>query len=210
MRQRALLAQRGAVGHTDQRPQLHEGLVVVPGPFRRLMLHDPGRKGFFHLRVCNDARVIVQAGKHPQDVAVHRRHRDTEADGCHCPGGIVADARQGAQGGVVGGQVAAILFADDLGRLLQVAHPAVVAQTLPQLVQLFFVAGSQGRDVRQRREKTLVVRKRRRDAGLLQHDLTEPDMIRGGVLPEGQDAAVSVKPVQQGRCNVFHLFLSPC
>ncbi len=46
-RQRALPAQGRTVGHTDQRTQFHQRLIVVPGLFRRLMLHDPGGKGLF-------------------------------------------------------------------------------------------------------------------------------------------------------------------
>ena len=208
--QRADIAQGCTVGHTDQRPQLHQGLIVIPGLFRRLMFHHPGSKGLFHLRICNDTGVIIQAGKHPQHIAVHRRYRDAKADGCNGPGSVVPDAWQGPQGGIVGGQLAAVLFADDLCGLLQVAHPAVVAKTLPQFVQLFLIAGGQRRDIRQRRQKALVIRQRRRHPGLLQHHFAEPDVVGRGVLPEGQDAVVFVKPVQQGRCNVFHLFLSPC
>ena len=49
-------------------------------------------------------------------------------------------------------------------------------------------------------------------------DSTAPYFIAGvlreaiyrGVLPEGQAAAVFVKPVQEGGRNVFHLFCAPC
>ena len=210
MGQGALFAQGCAVGHTDQRAQLHQGLVVVPGLFRRLVFHHTGGEGLFHGRFGDDARVVVQAGKHPQHVAVHGGHRDAEADGRHRPGRVVANAGQGPQGVVVGRQLPAVLRADDLCRLLQVAHPAVVAKALPELVQLFFLAGSQRRNIRQRGEKALVVGQGRRHAGLLQHDLAEPDVVRGGVLPEGQDAAVLVEPFQQCRGDVFHLFCAPC
>ena len=174
------------------------------------MFHHPGSKGFFHLRICNDTGVIIQAGKHPQHIAVHRRHRDAKADGCNGPGGVVPDAGQGPQGIIVGGQLSAVLFADDACSLLQVAHPAVVAKTLPELVQLFLFAGGKGRNVRQGGEKAFVVGQCRRDPGLLQHDLAEPHMVGAGVGAEGQDAVVFVKPVQQGRRDVFHLFCAPC
>ena len=51
---------------------------------------------------------------------------------------------------------------------------------------------------------------RRRDAGLLQHDLAEPDVVGAGVGAERQDALVLVEPFQQCRGDVFHLFCSPC
>ena len=174
------------------------------------MLHDPGCKGLFYPRFCNSARVIIQSGKHPQHISVHGRHGQPEADGRDGSRRVVPDAGQGAEGVVVGRKLAAVLLADDAGGFLEVAHPAVVAQTLPELVQLFFLTGRQRRDVRQRRQKALIIRQRRRDAGLLQHDLAQPDVVRAGVGAEGQDALVPVKPFQQGRGDVFHLFGPPC
>ena len=209
-RQRALPAQGRAVGHADQRAQLHQRLIVVPGLFRRLMLHDPGGKGFFYRRFCNHTGVIIQAGKHPQHIAVHGGHGQAEADGRDGPGGVLSDAGQCTQGGVVGGQLPAVLRTDELCGLLQVAHPAVIAQPFPQLMQLFLLAGGKRGDIRQRFQKAVVIRQHRRHPGLLQHHLAEPHMVRGGVLPEGQTAAVFVEPLQEGRRNVFHLFCAPC
>ena len=208
--QRALRAERGTVGYADQRPQLHQGLIVVAGGSRGLVFHDTGRECPLDLGVGDEAVVVVQAGKHPQHIAVHRRHRQAEADGGDGTRRVVADAGQGAEGIVVGGQFAAVLRTDELCRLLQVPHPAVIAQTLPQLVELFLLAGGKGGDVRQSGKEPLIVGQRRRDAGLLQHDLTQPDMVRGGVGAEGQDAVVRMEPVEQGGRNVFHEMLPRC
>ena len=109
-----------------------------------------------------------------------------------------------------GGQLPAVLRTDELCSLLQVAHPAVIAQPLPQLMQLFLPAGGKRGDIRQRFQKAVVIRQHRRHPGLLQHHLAEPHMVGGGVLPEGQTAAVLVKPLQEGRRNIFHLFCAPC
>ena len=111
---------------------------------------------------------------------------------------------------MIGGKLPAVLLTDDAGGLLQVAHPAVVAQPLPELVELFFFARRQRGNVRQGSEEALIIGQRRRDAGLLQHDLTEPDVVGAGVGAEGQDALVLVEPFQQCRGDVFHLFCSPC
>ena len=196
--ERAFFAQGRTVRHADQRSQLHKGLIVVAGRIRRLVLHHAGGERFFHCRFRDGSGVVVQTGEHPQHIAVHGGHRKAEADG------------QGPQGIIVGGQLSAVLLADDACSLLQVAHPAVVAKTLPELVQLFFFAGGKGRNVRQGGEKAFVVGQCRRDPGLLQHDLAEPHMVGAGVGAEGQDAVVFVKPVQQGRGNVFHFFCAPC
>ena len=174
------------------------------------MLHDPGGKGLFYRRFCNHARVIIQTGKHPQHIAVHGGHGKSEADGRDGSGGVLPDAGQSKQGGVVGGQLPAVLRTDELCGLLQVAHPAVIAQPLPQLMQPFLLAGGKRGDIRQRFQKAVVIRQHRRHPGLLQHHLAEPHMVGGGILPEGQAAAVLVKPLQEGRRNVFHLFCAPC
>ena len=208
--QRALLTQGGTVGQADQRAQLHQGLIVVPGLCGRLVLHDPGRELPLHLRVGDQPGVVVEPGKHPQNVSVHGGHRETEADGCNGPRRVLPDAGQGQQGVVISRQLPAVLSADDLRCLLQIAHPAVITQPLPQLVQLFLLTSGQRGDIRQGGKEALVVGQRRRDPGLLQHDLAQPDMVGRRVLPEGEDAAVGVEPVQQGRSDIFHLYLSPC
>ena len=208
--QRTPLTERGAVRHTDQCAQLHQSLVVVARLFGGLMLHDPGRKSSFYRRFCNNAGVIIQSGKHPQHISVHRRDSQPEADGRDGSRCVVPDTGQSAEGVVVGWQLPAVLLTDDAGGLLQVAHPAVVAQPLPELVELFFFARRQRGNVRQGGEEALIIGQRRRDAGLLQHDLAEPDVVGAGVGAEGQDALVLVEPFQQCRGDVFHLFCSPC
>ena len=207
---RAFFAQGRTVRHADQRSQLHKGLIVVAGRIRRLVLHHAGGERFFHCRFRDGSGVVVQTGEHPQHIAIHGGHRDAEADGCNGSRRVIPDAGQGPQGIIVGGQLSAVLLADDACSLLQVAHPAVVAKTLPEFVQLFLFAGGKGRNVRQGGEKAFVVGQCRRDPGLLQHDLAEPHMVGAGVGAEGQDAVVFVKPVQQGRRDIFHLFCAPC
>ena len=73
-----------------------------------------------------------------------------------------------------------------------------------------FIDDEQEEAIRQFFQKAVVIRQHRRHPGLLQHHLAEPHMVGGGILPEGQTAAVLVKPVQEGRRNVFHLFCAPC
>ncbi len=107
--QRALLAQRCAVGQADQRAQLHQGLIVVSGFCGRLVLHDPCRELPLHLRFGDQPGVVVEPGKHPQNVAVHGGHRETEADGRNGPRRVVPDAGQGQQGVVIGRQLPAVL-----------------------------------------------------------------------------------------------------
>ena len=67
--------------HRPVRPAPSEPGCSRP-PSRGLMLHDPGRKSSFYRRFCNNARVIIQSGKHPQHISVYRRDIQPEADGC--------------------------------------------------------------------------------------------------------------------------------
>ena len=208
--QRALLTQGRAVGHADQCPQLHQGLIVVAGGGGGLVLHDAGRERPLHLGVGDEAVVVVQPGENPEHVAVHSGHRESEADGSDGPCRIVPDAGQGAESVVVGGQLTAVLLTDDLRGLLQVPHPAVIAQPLPQLVELFLLARGQRRDVRQGSKETLIIGQCRRDAGLLEHDLAQPDVVGRRVRAEGQDAVVRVEPIEQRGGDVFHGKLPRC
>ena len=115
-RQRTLLTERCAVRHTDQCAQLHQSLVVVARLLGGLMLHDPGRKSSFYRRFCNNVRVIIQSGKHPQHISVHCRDSQPEADGRDGSRCVVPDTGQSAEGVVVGWQLPAVLLTDDRGK----------------------------------------------------------------------------------------------
>jgi hypothetical protein len=115
-------------------------------------------------------------------------------NGC---GGITADPGQGAQG-VGGVRNLAAKFGDHLpGGLVQEAGAAVVAQAAPQGQHRFQGSRGQGRDGGERRQKPAVVLEHGRDAGLLQHDLGDPDPVGIVVLPPGQVAPVQGVPGQQ-------------
>ena len=89
------------------------------------------------------------------------------------------------------------LYSGNKYTLLQQARAAVIPQPLPQLAQLVRVAGGKGGGVRQFGHKTLVIGQRRRDAGLLEHDLADPDMICRRLLPERQEPSIQFKPLDQ-------------
>src|SRR6266480_4273243 len=61
---------------------------------------------------------------------------------------------------------------------MQVARPRVVAQAAPQREHVVEVRPGERFHVREAREEALVVRNDRRDLGLLQHHLRQPDAIR--------------------------------
>ena len=195
--QRADLALWRTVGQADQRPQFHQRLVIRAGAFLGHFFQHTGCELALGGRFGNIGRVIIQPGKYPQHVAVHRRGWDAKCNGGNSPSRVIPNAGQSAQGGIICGKLAAVLPADDLRRLLHVGHPAVIPQPLPQLAQLVRVAGGKGGGIRQFGHKTLVIGQRRRDAGLLEHDLADPDMICRRLLPERQEPSIQFKPLDQ-------------
>ena len=76
---------------------------------------------------------VQQPGGDPEHVAVHRGDGQLKGDGGDGPGGVVPDAGEGPQGVKIGGDDAAVALHHRFCPLLQVAHPVVVAQALPQL-----------------------------------------------------------------------------
>ena len=88
------------------------------------------------------------------------------------------------------------------GSVQQVAGPAVVAQALPEAQHLLFLGPGQVGGGRKRLEEALEVGDDRRDLGLLQHDLGEPDAIGvARALPRQVVPAVALLPGDEPRCQ---------
>ena len=108
-----------------------------------------------------------------------------------------------------------MLRLNSLRRLFQVAHPAVVPQPLPQLVELIVRAVGKDFDVRERFQKTGVVALYRLYPGLLQHDLREPHMVGLFIRPPGEISPTFPIPGDQkagkgfANIQIIH-FRPPC
>ena len=194
----------GRAGDAHQRPQLHQRFVVRAGRgLGHLVQHAPGKQPLggrgHHVGV-----IVVQPGKHPQHVAVHGGRRDAKGNAGNGPGGVIPNAGQAAQGVVIGGQVAAVLLADDAGGLLHVVDAVVVPKPLPQLAQGVRLTDGQVGGGGQCRDKAVVIRDGRGYAGLLEHDLADPDMVGRRLLPKRQEPFISLKPLQQRCSNGLH------
>ena len=200
---RALPAQRRAVGQAHGGPQLHQGLVEGPRPVHGDRLLQRLGHLFLHPRRGDVPIVPADPGVHPQHVAVHGRDSLPKGDGADGPGGVVPHPRQGPDRGVVRRKLTAVLLHDDFCSLFQVPGPGVVAQPLPQLHQPLLGKRRQRGHIRGFFQKPLVVVQHRRHPGLLEHDLRQPHVVGGGVVPPGEGAGVVPEPLQQGEGQSF-------
>ena len=99
-------------------------------------------------------------------------------------------------------ELAAVRCADYAGGLLEVARPAVVAESLPEFHEELVVAAREALDVGQCLEEARVVGDDGRGARLLQHDFRKPGVIRRDLLAPGQAAqrGLPLVPGQQRLC----------
>ena len=195
--QRAGAALRCAVRQADGRAQLHECLREIAAVPRGVNCAQFFADAPPHAHIGRRVGADRQPQDHAQNVAVHGGSGRFKADGGDGPGGIVADTGQGADGGKLPRELAAVLLHDALRRLLQVAHTGIVAEALPELQQHVLGRACQRSDIRQTLEKAEIIAADGFNARLLQHDLREPDVIRLTVAPPWQVAAVFRKPRQQ-------------
>lgn len=197
-RRRALFAQGRAVGQTDSGPQLHERLIEVPRGVQGNNVRQDGGGPLFRGGGGDVAAVPGDPGAHPEDVSVHRRDGQAEGDGGDGTGGVVSYPGQRPDILISIWEYPAVIGHDLFGRFLQISGPAVVTQPLPQLHQPVLRQGGQIGHAGGRLQKTAVVVQHRRHPGLLEHDLRNPDVVRGGVAPPGKGPGVLPIPDQQG------------
>ena len=137
-----------------------------------------------------------EPGHHPLDIAVHCRFLLVEGDGRDGAGRIGADAGQFAQAVERIGEGAG--FRDRLGAGLEVAGAGVIAEAGPSRHDALLRRRREGLHGGEAFEKAQEVRFDRRDRGLLQHHLGQPDPIGVRSFPRQgaprEDAAMPVVP----------------
>src|SRR5690606_8082495 len=148
------------------------------------------------------------AGEDAGHVAVEDGQRYAVGEGEHGRHGIVADAGEGAGGGLVRGEPAAVVASDLLRGAVEVPGTRVVAESLPRLQDVVERRLRQRLDGRERFDEPLEVRPRLLDARLLEHDLREPDAVRiaaavGARLAPGERPAALLEPGDQGAPDVL-------
>ena len=186
---------RRAVG----RAQLHEALGDAGGAQGRQGGPEPVPQ--HGLAAAGVALQGQESGQHAEGVAIQGGLGPQEGDGGDGGGGIGAEAGQGQQPLQVPRPAA---LRDALRGPLQVAGPAVVAQSLPGLVHLVLGGGRQARGIREPRHPAVEVRDHRGHLGLLQHQLGDEHgvgvRVRGVQIlrAPGQVPAVRGEPLGQG------------
>ena len=147
-----------------------------------------------------------QPRHHALDIAVHRHPRHTERDRADRSGGVVADPRQRAQSGRIAWERARRDHGAGAG--VQVAGASIVAKARPGGEHILQRRDGERRDGGEAGYEPFIVRDRRRNGGLLQHDLAEPDMVRIGDLARcrapGQRPPMAVIPGEQRRGGERH------
>src|SRR5699024_101711 len=109
-------------------------------------------------------------GNDPQYIAVYCRNSLPKGDGGHGASSIVSDTTEVQQLVTGGGNLATVQGHHLFGSFLQIPDPAVIAQSLPELVKQRFFCFGQRCYVGQRLQKTVIVGYNRFHPSLLQHD----------------------------------------
>jgi len=186
-RQAARLGRRA-----DRRAELHEALVEIAGlGVGRQGAHQLAGRGPQRLAAGGRLDVVLEAEharQHARDVAVDQRRALAERDRRDRPRGVGPDARHRAQLGRARRQRAAVPRVDCLRPGVQVARARVVAEPGPRREHVVERRRGERRHRREPRHPALPVRDHRRDAGLLQHDLADPDRVRIARPPPRQIA----------------------
>jgi hypothetical protein len=139
--------------------------------------------------------VARQPGQDSHDVPVHAGPRLAERDARD--GGGRVGANPGELGKLVRGPGQ---IAGRRGRLrqeMQVAGPGVVAESLPELQDLRFTGGREGRKIGKGGHPAHEVGQHRRHLGLLEHELAHDGPVGGRRLAPRQAPAIRPVPGQQ-------------
>jgi hypothetical protein len=139
------------------------------------------------------------------DVAVDDGDGFIVSDGGDGGGGVEADAGEGAELGGGGGDVAGEFADDVLGGGVEEAGAAVVAEAAPEGEDLGFGCGCESMDGGEGGEEVEVFGEDGGDAGLLEHDLRDPDGVGVAGVAPGEVAPIGTEPGEQCVAQVGEL-----
>jgi hypothetical protein len=136
-------------------------------------------------------------GKHPRDVGVEDRGTLAEGETAYRAGRVRADAFEGEESRLVGGEFSAVPFDRLPGDRVQTARTDVVSEWPPRLRDVRFVCLGERRKGWILRQPFVVLGQHAIDLRLLQHHFRHKDVVRIAGLPPRQVAAVSAVPVEE-------------
>ena len=192
----------GVAGDALQGAELHDGLVVFAGMIGReeaagQIVVEASAGGGVGGRV--DGEESADDAQHiPVDGGVRRAGGEGDDGG----GRVVADAAEGADGGVIRGKAPGEAIADVARGSVKVAGAGVVTEALPEPEDVLLGGVGQGADVGEALEEAVVVVHPLRHAGLLEDDLGDPDAVGVAGVAPGERAAVRVVPAAEGAAHV--------
>ena len=193
----------GVAGNALQGAELHDGLIVCAGLI--------GREEFAGQIVVEAAAGGGVGGRIDGEESADDAQHIPVDDGVRRPGGeghdgggrVVADAAEGADGGVIRGEASGEAIADVAGGGVEVAGAGIVAEALPEPEDVLLRGVGQGADVGEALEEAVVIVHPLRHAGLLEDDLGDPDAVGVAGVAPGQRAAVRVVPPAERAAHVI-------
>ena len=190
-RQRTHRAPRRS-GSTHRGPQLHERLIPIPGPIGIDEL-----AGSLPQARSRGVLEVEEAGQHAPHVSIHGGHYlavDDARDGAR---GVLADPRKRPETLGVLREHPAEPLPHDQGRAPEIPGPRIIAEPLPCLEHGLFVSLRKIRHRGKALHPAEVVGNRRLDAGLLEHDLGDPDPVWLPALSPREVTPVGVVVLQE-------------
>ncbi len=173
-------AASGIAGAAERRADIHQRLGEIAGPAARR------QRSRRRCELASRARDRLFEGEesrqNARDIAVDWRGLAAEGDRRDRGRGIGADARQGAQLGLLAGKRTASP-SDFLGAGVQIARSRIIAETRECAHDVFGRGRGQILDPRPSGDEGLIIRRRRLRSCLLQQHFGEPDAVGVGRSP---------------------------
>lgn len=188
----------GVPREADGLPELHDRLVERARALGGELGGERGAEPLADQGGTDVAPFEGPARGNAKPVRLERDDPHVEGEACHGGCDVLPDARQRSQPFDGRREAPSVLSHEDLGRRVQVAGPRVVTGALPGLQDVFETGRREPLDVREPREEGLVALRDRRNAGLLEHHLGDPQPVRVPVEPPRQRPAVRGEPSEQG------------
>ena len=186
-----------APGSANRRPQLHQGLVPVPGRSHRNQGVGQRPEASGAGSVANGNGPGQQPREHAGDIAIKHGQWPVESNGEHGARRVAAHSGKPAEGFGVARHPAAMLANDEACGGMKVASTTVVAEAGPGMENVPLGSCSQRPHRGEAAQERGVEWEGGRDLGLLEHDLRDPDAVGIASAAPRQVSPVTAVPGEQ-------------